>query len=540
MPYQINKFNGDRLVVLQDGTLDSTTSIGLVGKNFAGYGEIQNENMLWMLENFAGEGAPPKAITGQLWFDSLSQRIKVYNGTNWRIVGNTVVSSTQPIDVAAGDGWLNDTNKKFHVYDGNQFVFVGPEGIEGYSGPTRAISENLADTTGSDNPVIKITVNGSVIAVVSATPFTTGVLPGFTDIDAGITLNSSTFVRGNLHGNADSSSKFSTPRNINGVAFDGTANITITANTTNDLIAGQYLTGNNFNGSNQTTWTVSATASDVQDTIVARDSSGNFRAGTITADLVGDVVGTHYGNVQGNLTGNVTGTVNGDVIGNVTGGLTGNVVGSVSGNVTGSLTGNVYSGDGAIAYDEASKTFTGTFNGNANTASRLKDQRRINGVLFDGTGDITIADATKLPVSGGSLTGNLTLPQDPTAQQHAATKNYVDTVGAQVYQDVLNNLPEDYTITYGNTQYSTSGYTNIVGSFNNSRNYFDVYPPAGKSMSDLVAFLPSIAVIHYAGGVDGNDSLRCIWSNLGNRIRVYVQNTEQRSTPAANWLAIWR
>jgi len=104
MPYQINKFNGDRLVVLQDGTLDSTTSIGLVGKNFAGYGEIQNENMLWMLENFAGEGAPPKAITGQLWFDSLSQRIKVYNGTNWRIVGNTVVSSTQPIDVDAGDG----------------------------------------------------------------------------------------------------------------------------------------------------------------------------------------------------------------------------------------------------------------------------------------------------------------------------------------------------------------------------------------------------------------------------------------------------
>ena len=47
----------------------------------------------------------------------------------------------------------------------------------------------------------------------------------------------------------------------------------------------------------------SATANTVS-TIVARDSSGNFSAGTITASLVG--------NVTGNLTGNVTGTVSGN------------------------------------------------------------------------------------------------------------------------------------------------------------------------------------------------------------------------------------
>jgi len=79
-----------------------------------------------------------------------------------------------------------------------------------------------------------------------------------------------------------------------------------------------------------------------------------------------------------------------------------------------------------------------------------------------------------------------------------------------------------------------------VGSWNDARNHFDVFPPSGYSMSSLLAFIPSIAVIHYAGGVNGDDSMRCTWVNLGNRIRVYVQNTEQRSTPAANWLAIWR
>jgi hypothetical protein len=47
----------------------------------------------------------------------------------------------------------------------------------------------------------------------------------------------------------------------------------------------------------------SATANTVS-TIVARDSSGNFSAGTITASLVG--------NVTGNITGNLTGTVSGN------------------------------------------------------------------------------------------------------------------------------------------------------------------------------------------------------------------------------------
>jgi hypothetical protein len=94
-----------------------------------------------------------------------------------------------------------------------------------------------------------------------------------------------------------------------------------------------------------------------------------------------------------------------------------------------------------------------------------------------------------------------------------------------------------YTIVSGSS--SAVGYTNQVGSFNNGSNYFDVYPPAGKSMSNLIAFIPSIRTIHYAGGVDGNDSLRCTYTYLSNRIRVYVQNTEQRSKPAANYLGVW-
>ena len=59
-------------------------------------------------------------------------------------------------------------------------------------------------------------------------------------------------------------------------------------------------------------------------------------------------------------------------------------------------------------------------------------------------------------------------------------------------------------------------------------------------MSNLAGFIPSIAYINFAGDVDNNDQLRCRWLNLGDRIRVQVQNTEQSLAPAANWIAFWR
>lgn len=81
-----------------------------------------------------------------------------------------------------------------------------------------------------------------------------------------------------------------------------------------------------------------ATNSSTANSIVARDASGNFSAGFITAALIG--------NVSGNVTGNLTGNVTGDLAGNVTGNLTGNVTGNVSGtaaSITGNLTGDITS-----------------------------------------------------------------------------------------------------------------------------------------------------------------------------------------------------
>ena len=101
----------------------------------------------------------------------------------------------------------------------------------------------------------------------------------------------------------------------------------------------------------------------------------------------------------------------------------------------------------------------------------------------------------------------------------------------------LSNPAVAYTFTYG-TAINCVGFTNSF-SWDNSSNYFDVFPPAGKTMSNLAGFMASLSKIYFAGTVNRDDALRTEWAVQGDRVRVWVQNTEQRDTPAGNYIAVW-
>ena len=74
MSYKLNKTDGTLLVDLVDGQLDiTTTDISLIGKNYSGFGESLNENLIKMLENFSNSTAPSTPLKGQLWYDTSSQ-----------------------------------------------------------------------------------------------------------------------------------------------------------------------------------------------------------------------------------------------------------------------------------------------------------------------------------------------------------------------------------------------------------------------------------------------------------------------------------
>jgi len=81
MSYTIYKSNGLQLLTLLDGTLDTSTGLNLVGKNYINYGTVQNENFVWLLENQASDTAPLYPLTGQLWYDTSTATLKYYDGT---------------------------------------------------------------------------------------------------------------------------------------------------------------------------------------------------------------------------------------------------------------------------------------------------------------------------------------------------------------------------------------------------------------------------------------------------------------------------
>ena len=195
MAYQIDRFNKSPLTTVEDGTLDETTDIKFVGKNYAGYGEIHNENFLFLLENFSGANQPPKPLSGQLWFDSGADRMKFRDGNQtWRTVGGAEVSGAQPAGLAEGDFWWDTANEQLYVYNGSTFVLIGPQ--DAGEGQTQMISRTVLDNTspaGVSRSIITATVNDSVQFVISPVAFTLGSgagneISGFADVKQGITL----------------------------------------------------------------------------------------------------------------------------------------------------------------------------------------------------------------------------------------------------------------------------------------------------------------------------------------------------------------
>ena len=97
MSYIINNSRGQVVAVVADGTINtSATSLALVGRAVSGYGTSENENYLFLLENFANSSAPTNPILGQLWYNSSTDTISAYNSLNaW-----TALASQQYVEDA--------------------------------------------------------------------------------------------------------------------------------------------------------------------------------------------------------------------------------------------------------------------------------------------------------------------------------------------------------------------------------------------------------------------------------------------------------
>jgi len=192
MAYTINLTDGTVFATIADGTINTSSSMTLIGKNYAGYGEFLDENFIHMLENSSNTTAPGAPLTGQLWWDSGNGLLKVYNGTTFKTVSAATASASAPASNVTGDLWYDTTNAQLKVYTGSAWLLVGPAFTAG-TGTTGAIVDTIVDNTAVSHVVIKFYVEDSVVAIMSKdASFTPQVaISGFTAVLPGMTLASS-------------------------------------------------------------------------------------------------------------------------------------------------------------------------------------------------------------------------------------------------------------------------------------------------------------------------------------------------------------
>ena len=190
MAYTINKTDGTVLVDLIDGTLDTTTDLSLIGKNYTGFGEVFNENLVKLLENFSNSSPPERPLSGQLWYDSGDGRLKVYSSTGWKVSGGPVISAIQPLNLITGDLWINNEENQLHFFDGTDLILAGPIWKRS-QGKTGFEAETLFDPNGNAKPVLKLFVNNALFGIFAAEAFTPNPsIPGFGSLVKGYNSNS--------------------------------------------------------------------------------------------------------------------------------------------------------------------------------------------------------------------------------------------------------------------------------------------------------------------------------------------------------------
>ena len=128
MAYVILNTDGSTLLTLADKRVDqTTTSLTLVGKNYAGYGEYLNNNFVRLLASGASSTAnPPRnPLKGQLWYDTTAKRLKIFD-QSFKSVSGAILSSSQPVDLIAGDIWFNPTTLQLYIVSSGSPHLVGP------------------------------------------------------------------------------------------------------------------------------------------------------------------------------------------------------------------------------------------------------------------------------------------------------------------------------------------------------------------------------------------------------------------------------
>ena len=157
-------------IVVEDNSLNTSTSLQIPGRNTTAYGSAIATNFLHLLENFAFNTAPSNGVEGQLWYDNTggSETLKVFDGTNWVSAAGIKKAVSAP-DVSAsqlGDLWVDTDNQQLYLYTGSGWTLIGPDyagGLNTGVSPVKIVGQDNIEYS-----ALQVEINAKPIAIISS------------------------------------------------------------------------------------------------------------------------------------------------------------------------------------------------------------------------------------------------------------------------------------------------------------------------------------------------------------------------------------
>lgn len=194
MAYTIVKSDGTVLTTVPDGTINTTsTSLGLPGRNYAGYGQSLDTNFVHQLENFADSTPPPNPLRGQLWYDINSSALKVCptdgetNALAWLTLTSTGSGGTTTFGAVTVTGNVQANN------------FIATNNVLGnaatFSYLTVTANANLANANLTGTTTV---ANLVVTNITTGANTTAGAVTGTWTVNGGLSGNAVIITNGNI------------------------------------------------------------------------------------------------------------------------------------------------------------------------------------------------------------------------------------------------------------------------------------------------------------------------------------------------------
>ena len=193
MAYEIRytDFVNKGSIIVEDKSINQDTSLDFPGKRSTAYGQSVAENFLHLLENFASTDSPLRPVEGQLWYDTTDNddQLKIYNGTQWVPAGGVKKSNSEPVSSASSDGdlWVDKTNQQLYLFNGVEWILIGPEASSGALTGIKA--ETILDVNDNQQTIFTMYVKDKPVVIISDTEFVPKrAISGFSSINPGVTL----------------------------------------------------------------------------------------------------------------------------------------------------------------------------------------------------------------------------------------------------------------------------------------------------------------------------------------------------------------